>query len=561
MTPTIFESEQGAESLAYGGENLEDPIDPVEGAAVFVQKEQLASGDHVVVFGAGLGYRLHRLRELGCKDPIVFEPSDAVLALAKKHGPGIPEGVTLFTDLQELNRHLFGLSKPNDNTLLLCPPPYRRAFPEAYDGLTRVLDEVQGMVILRRNSIADRTVPMTEEALSNLPRLASVASIDALGRPLEGQPAFLVAAGPSLDRNRHLIERAGKCGAVFAVNTSAPALAAIDCPIDLLVSIEVLDVSAPIKAAAKVSRALALDLTSGGANYEAGIDNIVTFCADSSGYRQLADQLGLSVLPYGGSVATAAFALAARLGADPIVLLGQDLAYTDGRGYASDTLFEGTRVHRDGKILMIDRVAAWEEMTRAGGLRVPSKLRPCVEADAWGGEGIVWSTHELTLFRRWFEMAAQKLMGLTRLINATEGGASIKGFEEIGLEALLDTLPEVEHGLHEAIAAAQPLDATRVRDVAKGVASKSGELAAAAKRCRKALRRGDSRGLERATARLRQAASEARLAEAHAAPKLHEIMDDASIPSLEREHRTFAAIRASAERVQALARNAARAAR
>ncbi len=561
MNPTIFESEQGAPSLRWGQVPLEDPLDPVAGARAFVQADQLERGDHVVVFGAGLGYRLARLAELGCEAPIVFEPCEAVLELAKGHGPGVPDTAVVFTDPVELHRHLFAVCKPDQNTLLLCPPPYRRAFPEAHERLTRLIDEVQGLVILRRNSIADRTVPMTEEALLNLPRLSSIAPIDALGQPLAGQPAFLVAAGPSLDRNRHLLERAGQRGAVFAVNTSAPALSAIGCPIDLLVSIEVLDVSAPIKAAASVSRALALDLTSGGANFEAGIDDIVAFCADSSGYRQLAEDLGLSVLPYGGSVATAAFALAARLGADPIVLVGQDLAYTDGRGYASDTLFEGTKVRRDGSLLFIDRVAAWEEMTRAGGLRVPSKVRPCVEASAWGGQGTVWSTHELTLFRRWFEMAARELRGRRRLINATEGGASIEGFEELSLEALLDTLPVAEHGLHRAIAEAAPLDRDVVHGAARKVAAKSAELAAAAKRCRKALRRGDALGLERATLRLREAATEARLAEAHAAPRLHAIMDDASLAPLEREQQTYAAIRSSAERIQTLARDAARAAR
>lgn len=555
MQPTLFESETGLPSLRFGAEPLEDPVDPVVAAEMFAGPETVSASDHVVLFGAGLGYRVQRLRELG-RDPIVFEPCGAALELARAHGPGV-EGAQVFTDLTKLHEHLLGVSRPDQNTILLHAPPYARAFPDALSAVASLINEVQGLVMLRRNSVQERAAFLTERALENLPRLADVPSIASLSGALEGVPAFIVSAGPSLDKNRHLLAEASKRGAVFAVNTSAPVMAAIDAPIDLLVAIEALDVSEPMKKAAHVTRALALDLTSGGPNFEVDVARKVCFLANAAQYRWLGDALGIGVLGYGGSVATAAFSLAAALGADPIVVLGQDLAYTDGRGYASDTLFEGTVVRREGPLLHIDRVAKWDEMTRAGGLKVPSKVRPAVDVPAWGG-GTVWSTHELTLFRRWFEMAARELRGVRRLVNATEGGASIEGFEETALEALLAELPERTHDLHARIDAAPTVPSARIREVASEAARSAGALANAASKVVKGLKRRNAKAARKASEQVKARAKESPLAESHVAPALMEIMADDALAPAERERRTFAAIESSAKKVAALAKRAAR---
>jgi len=556
MTPTLFQSERGLPSVRFGPEALEDPIDPEDGARAFVRPDQLGGGDHVVVFGAGLGYRLRRLDELGAA-PIVFEPCPDVLRLAREHGPGVPATTPVFTDPAALHQHLLRVSGPDDRTLLLCPPPYQRAFPDAYASVSRLIDEVQGLVLLRRNSIAERSAPMVEQAIVNLPRLASVPTLDGLGRPLDGVPAFLVAAGPSLDRNRHLLSAAAERGAVFAVNTSAPAIAAVGAPIDLLVVLEMLDVSRNMEVARDVTRAIALDVSAGRANYDVLDAPAVAYCGDATHYRWLADRIGTAPVGYGGSVATAAFALAARLGADPIVLLGQDLAYTGGRGYASDTLFDETTVRRDGRHLVIERVAAWEEITRSGGLKVPGKVRPCVDLPAWGGEGEVMSTHELVCFLRWFEGAARAMKGTRRLVNATEGGASIDGFEETPLAALLDELPPRSHGLAEALASAPALGPDGVRRAAREIADGSRALATAAKRCERALAKGDARALARATAAVGALAKEAPLVEAHVAGELAAILADEDLAPAPRERRTWGAIRSSAQRCADLARAAA----
>ncbi|MGE0791461.1 MAG: 6-hydroxymethylpterin diphosphokinase MptE-like protein [Sandaracinaceae bacterium] len=557
MTPTLFETPSGHLSVRIGGESLEDPRDPVHAASMFVDRSQIERADHVVVLGVGLGYRLRHLAFVGCEHPIVYEPCPELLGLARTSGVGIPAGARVFTDLRELQQHLLSVTRPKENTILLAPPAYRRAFEAEHDALGKVLSEVQGLVLLARNSVMERAAMLAERAIANVGRLDRVPTLGRVGRALEGTPAFIVSAGPSLDANRAWLGEASRRGAVFAVNTSAPVFAHLDVPIDLLVAIEALDVTEPIALASKVARALALDLTSGSANFDAAIERKMTFLVDSPPFRPLAEALGIDTLGYGGSVATAAFAIAAALGADPIVLVGQDLAYTDGRGYASDTLYESTRVYRDGELLYIDRSAKWDETTAKGGLKVPGKLRPVVDVPRWGGGEPVWSTHELVSFRRWFEMAAEVLDGRVRLVNATEGGARVAGFEELGLEELVRSLPVREHGLHAAIDAAARVDRDRIARTRAAVANGSVKLGAAAQRALKALRRRDTRALSRAEDEVRRAAAIARLAESHAGSELLAIMDDEALDPGERARRTYGAIHRSAARIGELARRAA----
>ncbi|MFK7988481.1 MAG: motility associated factor glycosyltransferase family protein [Sandaracinaceae bacterium] len=552
---TVRNSVAGPPTLLAGDHPLEDPVDPEAGAQAFIAPEQLAERHHVVLFGAGLGYRARRLVDLGV-DPIVFEPSVDVLALAGRHGPGLPEGCTVFDDVHALQQHLARETVDGQETVLLTPPPYARAFPEALHAVTAVLSEVQGIAKLKRNTISDRSSMLVERVIENLPRLESVPLMETLGRPLEGVPAFLVAAGPSLDKNRHLLEAASKRGAVFAVNTSAPAVAAVDVPIDLLVAIEALDVTEPMRAAAAISRAVAVDLTAHPNNFDIGVPRRTTFLPVSPQFHGLAEAIGHDNLAYGGSVATAAFALAYRLGADPIVLLGQDLAYTDGRGYASGTLFESTTVRRDGPHLIIDRAKKWDEMTEAGGLRVPSKRRPAVDVPAWGGEGTVWSTHELVLFRRWFEDAARAYRGRVELVNATEGGASIEGFSEERLESLLARLPERTHLLHEAMDAGTTLSSEHVARVRRGIATRAERLVKAATRTAKRARAGHD--TTRDAEQVRAAAELSPLCDAHAAAELLHIMDDDRLEQKARTVRTFETVARSARRVSSLAGSRAR---
>jgi hypothetical protein len=160
----------------------------------------------------------------------------------------------------------------------------------------------------------------------------------------------------------------------------------------------------------------------------------------------LEELTGHGGLPMSGSVSTIATSLARLLGCSPIVLCGQDLAYSNGRTYATGTGYEDSTAQVDPKTGTIH--LKWnEEMVRIhgdaqGAARDTEELR---RVPAWGGEGDVDSGAGFAGIQSWFETTAELLRKIDspiRFINASEGGVHIDGFEDRRLGDVLAELAD-----------------------------------------------------------------------------------------------------------------------
>jgi hypothetical protein len=122
--------------------------------------------------------------------------------------------------------------------------------------------------------------------------------------------------------------------------------------------------------------------------------------------------------PDGGNVASAAFTLALTWGCDPIILVGQDLAYSQGQFYVQGAKSPGRRFDPD-------------KLTRIRGSQ----------------EDWVYASSELVSYLSWYEESAAYLARTRpelRLINATEGGAHIQGFLHQALDQAVADLPRLQ---------------------------------------------------------------------------------------------------------------------
>jgi hypothetical protein len=270
----------------------------------------------------------------------------------------------------------------------------------------------------------------------------------ALARQYCGVPAFIVGAGPSLGKNGRLLAEAAKKGIVIAVNSSARALDSYGVEPQVLACMESIDVSHLFEGVSYIDRvARAISLSGHPRSLRVGKGPLLPLF---EGIHQLngplLSLLGFPGIPVSGSVSTLAFSLAERLGCSPIVFVGQDLAYTDGKAYAPGTPYEESRVRlaADGEHLEHD----WCETLKGAHNHGENKMQerePLRMVTAWGGEGKAFSTIGFGAVRHWLEAASRVLAQdrpETRLVNATEGGARIEGFEECSLSELLRTLPE-----------------------------------------------------------------------------------------------------------------------
>jgi hypothetical protein len=485
----VVELEDGTPVLMHGSHTLGADFEP---ESLLNVSQRSSTPVMFVVFGIGMGHTVRGLRAFSDAQMVVFEPDPGLLRSFFEHGPSDLADVPIVCSLHDLSQLWPRLSNGKQNVTVVNTPGYSELFPEQAQRLRTTVGE-----LVQRSGVNDATHRLRarvwiQDVFANLELLREHPTFLALAGQYRGVPAFIVGAGPSLGKNGRLLAEATKKGIVFALNSSARALDSYGVEPQVLACMESLDVSHLFESVSYIDRvARAISLTAHPHNLRKGKGPLLPFF---EGIPQqdlpLTALLGFGGLSVSGSVSTVAFSLALRLGCSPIVFVGQDLAYTDGRAYAAGSAYEQSRVRlgADGQSLEHD----WCDTLKSTHNRGQNKMverEPLLEVSAWGGAGKVSSTIGFSAVRAWLEGASIMLAQAhpeIRLINATEGGARIAGFEERTLSELLATLPKREISAaslrHDAERAQAPLSNERL-------ASWCAEQATLARNVRRAARR------------------------------------------------------------------------
>ena len=511
----VLRLRSGASTARVGDVWLEDPVDPVAQARAFMSPEEAQELDAVVLFGAGTGHRVARLRELGIRHIVVMEPFDVLRELAR--GPLLPrfEGTFLAGDDAELSDAVAAAMTTPERIRLVSSRGYATLFPDfeaRCQGATR-----EGLAFgeVQFNTLRYRTPLSAKQLAENVRRLTGTVKLASLGRPLEGTPAFIVSAGPSLDGNVHLVGEAAKRGAVFAVNTAAKAVEHAGGTVDMLCALESLPHAHQLAVSA---RALLLDLSTHAASFAVDVEpKLVGFGA--AGGEHVARHLPMPRFESAGNVANLALRACLLWGADPIVLIGQDCAFPGGRLYASHCGRDMWRARVEGDVAHFEVDEDVWRLFSDHDIPAP-RHSPALSLPRWGdSEGRVASAPAFANVAKYLHLVQQREAGERRLVNATEGGAHIAGWEETPLAALLEELPVRAHGLHEAIAAAPRFSDAEVGRARRALQSELHAVEKAATQCLQ--RKGSAR--DRASQRLRSAAAKAPLVNGYASGELLEL--------------------------------------
>jgi Protein of unknown function DUF115 len=403
-----------------------------------------------VVFGLGMGHTVRGLRAHSSAKIVVFEPDPGIVRSYFESGPSDLAEVPIVCTVHELTQIWPRVSNGKQGVTLLNTPGYPELFPEQAQGLREALGQ-----LVQRGGVNDATHRLRsrlwiQDVLANLDLLCEHPTFLALAGKYRGVPAFIVGAGPSLGKNGKQLAEATKKGIVFALNSSARALDKYGVEPQVLACMESIDVSHLLEQVSYIDRVVkAFSLTGHPRSLRVGKGpRLPVYEGLPQLNGPLIPLLGYPGIPVSGSVSTLAFSLAQRLGCSPIVFVGQDLAYTDGKAYASGSAYEESRVRvaADGQSLEHDWCDTLKN-THNQGTNKMLEREPLRCAVAWGGSGTVTSTIGFGVVRSWLETASIVLAKETpdvRLINATEGGARIEGFEECTLAELLRTLPDRE---------------------------------------------------------------------------------------------------------------------
>ncbi|MDE5966626.1 MAG: DUF115 domain-containing protein [Lachnospiraceae bacterium] len=227
--------------------------------------------------------------------------------------------------------------------------------------------------------------------------------VDDLQMEFEGKNALIVAAGPSLNKNLHMLKEVPSNTIIVATGTVYKLLLKNGIIPDYVVFSEareavyaqvegLLEQQVPIVVGSTAYYRIAMD-------YEGPV-----YLVCQEGYQKAvsyAKKKGWGIYASGGGVATIALSVCVQLGCREVAFIGLDLSYTDERTHA-----EGTRQDK----------------------RIPlSELKPMPGACG----GTVYVSKAFQMYREWIENFAADLSGkrCRRIIDATEGGVLKKNLQ------------------------------------------------------------------------------------------------------------------------------------
>jgi len=233
----------------------------------------------------------------------------------------------------------------------------------------------------------------------------------------QGRPGVLVAAGPSLEKQLPILRSIQDEILLVCVGPAWKTLRAADVRPHFVVSIDPFDPNFTHFEGLHANGEILLTDFCNNVRIVETFEGIRMFCHSGDDRDTLSEyftRIKYGSLGTGGSVAHTAFNFLRHIGASPIILVGQDLAYTGGISHA--------RGHTGRSTLSEDKAQR------------PTKFRSVL---AYGGIGTVETNEQMDVYRLWYE----RLQDKAGVINCTEGGARIQGIPEA---ELLNTVESVK---------------------------------------------------------------------------------------------------------------------
>lgn len=285
------------------------------------------------------------------------------------------------------------------------------------DAKQLIMSIAQGLnfKVLAKNTSDRVALKFLKNTLINAP-LANLANpLKSLESICHQRPALIVATGPSLNKQLSLLKLHQDLFTIIAVDTAWPILNKHGIVPDFLVALDPISLPSWPENGLQDKLIVISDLICSPELVWSCLNHQLFSYSDPTIYAT-ANKIGAVADPIltGGSVATQAFNLAIKMGANPVILIGQDLALTDGKDHAEGYLFK-----YDTNFL--------ESQSSKG-----------YDIKAYHG-GIVRTEKQLLVYKNWYEQRIRSLPETT-VINATEGGARIEGSLQLPFKTVCEEI-------------------------------------------------------------------------------------------------------------------------
>lgn len=398
------------------------------------------SATHVFLFGMGNGMFVRQLLREQKQDGAIFleEPDlelfDALLQLVDLSD--LLENDRIYLKVGALGKEQWEQKRSdyvhwtNESHCIVCyHTGYDRLYQKEYQDFQKEIHLYRKKMQVNKATQVYFGKSSVVNTLKNLSYIKEGRLITQYQQALpKGLPVMVVAAGPSLDKNIEQLKDAKDHAMILAVDTAVRSLLAHGIIPDAMVT---LDAEKPasyltLPMAADIPLFCCMEANTEIMQYHRGIK---IWFKPGLLLNDYAKRFDKQFMPYeaGGSVATAAFEIALMLGADTVVLVGQDLAY------------EGEITHAGGEVSAI----IGEENS--------SRIVPGITGDMVKTRGD-WYQYLL-----WFVEAVARCKDTVKVIDATEGGALIRGTEVMTLHEVIDQYCNTDYRLADLLQSRDPM--------------------------------------------------------------------------------------------------------
>ncbi len=402
--------------------NLHSRYDPLREARARLGEYSLATADYVILLGFGLGYLMDVLFELEnsrTRKYFIVESDAEILRAAFE-----ARDLTTFLSIPALHfawpvtetdvaRQWQAFLDPvhAQQSVYVMHPPSLEINPQFFKGAAKAIQSQTLQTFVDINTLISRAGEFLDNFVRNIrPALDSPGVAHFAGK-FRKIPGVLVSAGPSLDKNVHELRHFQDRLLILSTDTALKPLLRAGVEPHFILTGDPAEINyrhiqgAPAKSAYLVAEATTYPASFG---EFPGRTIACTYEGSALGNLcKLLDEKG--TLRAWGSVSTMVLDFALLLGCDPIIFVGQDLAYSDGKTYCSGVYFieEYFRDVSDPE----DRQRRWDNLRAAA--------KTVMAEDIFGRP--VETTDRLAAYWNWI-VKHLALHPHVTFVNATEGG-------------------------------------------------------------------------------------------------------------------------------------------
>jgi hypothetical protein len=409
---------------------MHSTYDPIKEAKNWTSRIDMKNFDTIAVLGIGVGYHLEELfYRYTNKNKVIIEPNLGVfvkLMTVRDIRHLITAKNTFFIlsdNSEQIAKIFFGLRESGQIGSVCFEEllSYRTAYGSWYTEVQKDFIKYSKLYGIKVNTSVFFSNDWLKNFFMNIPQIAESINLDRYEAKFKGIPAVIISAGPSLNKNMHLLNEIKDKALIISAGSSINILEKKGIIPHIMVGIDGGEGESRIFNNVRSDNIYFAYCSS--IHYD-GLKNYkgpkLYFKPNVLEYNSwFESEVGMSTkaICSGASVSNLSLSIARLMGCDPIILVGQDLSYANMEVYA------------EGAVLK-------EEQDKVLRKNVEDKNKYYIqETDIYGN--IVYTVPSMKSIKVYFEDYVKLNQG-TVYLNGTEGGLPIDGITNMPLIEIID---------------------------------------------------------------------------------------------------------------------------